>query len=421
MADSLIVRVGLALAIGLVVGVVRGWQQRDDPDGGRTAGIRTYALAGLLGGIGAAISQALAEPLLLGAVFIVFGAIFGWFSYREVSHEKTFSVTGTIAAFVVFGVGALAVIGDPVVAAAAGIATAGLLASREVLHSFVERLSWQELRSALLLLAMTAIVLPILPNTSISAFDTLSLREIWFLTVLTATISFAGYLAVKVLGHARGTLVTSVAGGLVSSTAVTIDFARRANSGEKIGLLAAGAIIAGIVSILRVLVIVFIVAPALLPQIVNSALLAVLAFGGFALVQWKWHGTKDPANIVLRNPFDLQPLAIFAITLMATSLLSGWLAAKHGTGGILLSSAAVALVDVDVAVLTASRFSQSAVGAASAANAILLALAVNALARIVYAIAVGPWAFSLRLGVATLAAVLAAAAPLIIAARSTVM
>jgi uncharacterized membrane protein (DUF4010 family) len=416
-ADSLIVRMGLALAIGLAVGVVRGWQQRDDPEGSRTAGIRTFTLAGLLGGVTAAISQALNAPLILGMFFVVFGAIFAWFSYREVSHEKTFSVTGTVAALVVFAL-ALAVVDDPVTAAAAGAATAGLLASREVLHSFLEHLSWRELRSALLLLTMTAIVLPILPDSSISTFDTLSLREMWLVTVLIAAISFAGYLAVKIWGHERGTLVTSIAGGLVSSTAVTIDFARRANAGEPTGLLAAGAMIAGIISILRVLAVVLVVAPGLLPQIIQSALPAVLAFGVFALFQWKWNRAKNSTQMELRNPFDLRPLVIFAIALMVTSLFSGWLALNYGTSGIILSSAAVALVDVDVAVLTASRLSQTAISAGSAASAILVALAVNSLARVVYAIVTGPRAFSARLAAATILANAAGAIPIFIAARA---
>ena len=417
-ADSLIVRMGLALAIGLAVGVVRGWQQRDDPEGSRTAGIRTFTLAGLLGGVTAAISQALNAPLILGMFFVVFGAIFAWFSYREVSHEKTFSVTGTVAALVVFALGALAVVDDPVTAAAAGAATAGLLASREVLHSFLEHLSWQELRSALLLLTMTAIVLPILPDSSISTFDTLSLREMWLVTVLIAAISFAGYLAVKIWGHERGTLVTSIAGGLVSSTAVTIDFARRANAGEPTGLLAAGAVIAGIISILRVLAVVLVVAPGLLPQIIQSALPAVLAFGVFALFQWKWNRAKNSTQMELQNPFDLRPLVIFAVALMVTSLFSGWLALNYGTSGIILSSAAVALVDVDVAVLTASRLSQTAISAGSAASAILVALAVNSLARVVYALVAGPRAFSARLAAATILANAAGAIPIFIAARA---
>ena len=282
-SNNLIMRVGLALAIGLAVGIVRGWQQREEPAGQRTAGVRTFALAGLLGGAGAILARALNEPLLLGILLAVFGSVLP-VSYRETSEEQTFSVTGTVAALVVFALGALAVAGDPLTAAAAGAATAGLLASREVLHDFLQKLNWVELRSALLLLAMTVIVLPILSDKPISHFDTLSPREMWLLTILTAGISFAGYLATKILGDAKGTLLTSIAGGLVSSTAVAIDFARRAKSGEASGPLAAGAVLAGIVSIVRVLVIVFIVAPGLVREIILPALAAAATLGIYALI-----------------------------------------------------------------------------------------------------------------------------------------
>ncbi len=412
-SDNLIMRVGLALAIGLAVGIVRGWQQREEAAGQRTAGVRTFALAGLLGGIGAILSQALGQPLLLGILLAVFGAVFAWFSYRETSEEQTFSVTGTVAALVVFALGALAIVADPLTAAAGGVATAGLLASREVLHDFLQKLSWAELRSALLLLAMTVIVLPLLPDKPISPFDSLSPRDMWLLTILTAGISFAGYLATKVFGDARGTLLTSIAGGLVSSTAVTVDFARRAKSGEASQPLAAGAVLAGIISILRVLVVVFVVAPGLIREIVLPALVAAATLGICALIYWGGGTAPGQSKMTFRNPFDVQPLLIFALTLLAASFVSGWLVAQFGAGGILVSSASVALVDVDVAVLTAGRLSQTAIDAGQAASAILLALAVNGLARICYSIFTGPRAYYLRLALATLSAVAAGAVSLL--------
>lgn len=404
-ADNLITRIGLALAIGLAVGVVRGWQQRDELAGQRTAGVRTFALSGLLGGISAALSQILNTPLILGISLALFGAVFAWFSYRETKEEQTFSVTGTVAALVVFALGALAVAGDPLTAAAAGAATAGLLASREVLHEFLQKLSWVELRSALLLLAMTVIVLPILPDKPLSPFDTLSPREMWLLTLLTAGISFAGYLATKFLGDAKGTLLASIAGGLVSSTAVTIDFARRARSGEASPLLAAGAVLAGIISIFRVLVIVLVVAPEIVREIIIPALVAAATLGIFALIFWTRGPEAGQSQMTFRNPFDLQPLLVFALTLLLASLVSGWLVATFGTGGIVVSSASVALVDVDIAVLTASHFSHTAIGAVEAIKAILLALAVNAFARVCYSIFTGPRSFFARLAVATLSAI----------------
>ncbi|RUY82420.1 hypothetical protein EN974_37810, partial [Mesorhizobium sp. M7A.F.Ca.CA.001.12.2.1] len=162
--DPLIARLGLALAIGLLVGLERGWQERDAPDRSRTAGIRTYGISGLLGGVLAALASALsAVPMLVGG-FIAFAAIFAWYKAREAVHDEDFSVTSVIAGLCVFALGSLSVAGDYRAAAAGGAALAAILASREVLHGLLKRLTWIELRSALILAVMTAIVLPLLPN-----------------------------------------------------------------------------------------------------------------------------------------------------------------------------------------------------------------------------------------------------------------
>lgn len=96
--DSLIFRLGLALAIGLLVGLERGWRERDAPEGSRTAGIRTFGISGLLGGLIAALADALDAVSVLVGGFIVFAAIFAWYKVREAAHDEDFSVTGVIAA-----------------------------------------------------------------------------------------------------------------------------------------------------------------------------------------------------------------------------------------------------------------------------------------------------------------------------------
>ncbi|TIV94082.1 MAG: MgtC/SapB family protein, partial [Mesorhizobium sp.] len=162
--DTLIARLGVALAIGLLVGLERGWRERDAPDRSRTAGIRTFGIAGLLGGLVAALAEALNAMSVLVAGFLAFAGIFAWYKAREAAHDEDFSVTTVIAGLAVFTLGALCVAGDFRVAAAGGAALAALLASREILHGLLKRLTWIELRSALVLAVMTAIILPLLPD-----------------------------------------------------------------------------------------------------------------------------------------------------------------------------------------------------------------------------------------------------------------
>lgn len=313
--DSLIVRLGVAMAIGLLVGLERGWRERDAPDRSRTAGIRTFGIAGLLGGVVAALAEALNAISVLIAGLLAFAGIFAWYKAREAAHDEDFSVTTVIAGLAVFALGALCVAGDFRVAAAGGAALAALLASREVLHRLLQRLSWIELRSALVLAAMTAIVLPLLPDRTLDPWGGFNPWEIWFLTVLMASISFAGYIAVRVLGNARGLLVSALAGAVVSSTAVTLSLASTAKTVSNPLPFAGAASLAAMASILRVCLVVGVLAPRALANIAAPALAAALAFAICGTVALTGHAGKPENPALTRNPFELAPLLIFALLL----------------------------------------------------------------------------------------------------------
>jgi uncharacterized membrane protein (DUF4010 family) len=405
MADGeLTLRFGVALAIGLVVGVERGWRERAEPPGSRTAGIRTYGLLGLLGAVAAALGLAFDSALPTAAALVSAGAAFTWFKAREAAAEGSFSVTAVIAALAVLALGALAVAGDAAAAAAGGIALAGLLAARQRLHGLLQRMRWEELRSALLLLAMTVVVLPLLPDRPVDPWGAANPREIWLFTVLTAGVSFAGYLAIRLAGPRRGVLIGGLAGALASSTAVTLAFARRAAAGEGAGLLAGGAALAGVVSLLRVAAIVGVVRPALLAPLGVPVLAAAAVLGAAGVLLLRRGGSGiEPLQPQLGNPLDLGALLLFAVGFAIVALLGGWLLAWLGPGAVLGTSAVFGALDVDVAALSAAR---SALPPADAADAVLLAMAANAGVRAAAGMLAGPPRFSVRLGLATLAALL---------------
>ncbi|MDO9503575.1 DUF4010 domain-containing protein [Falsiroseomonas sp.] len=401
--DDLILRFGVALAIGLLVGLERGWREREEADGRRTAGIRTYAISALLGAICAALAASLGSGLVLAAGFLGFALVFGWFQAREAVAENNLSATSAIVGLCTFALGALAVAGDQRAAAAGGAALAAVLASREVLHRAVKRLSWVELRSALMLAVMTMIILPLLPDRTIDPWGGLNPREIWFFTVLTATISYIAYIAARILGPRRGVLAGGLLGAVVSSTAVTVAFARSAAAGASGGPMAGAAALAGMVSVLRVVGLVLILNPAVLPAMAPAALTAALTFaicGG--LLIWRGGGAADAAGLA-RNPFDLVPLLVFAAGFAVVSTASAALVGQFGAGSLLGSSALSAVFDVDVAVLSALRLGDS-IPRAAIGQAVLAALAANAMGRLLLASLAGPRAFAWPLAGATLAA-----------------
>lgn len=389
------------MAIGLLVGVERGWRERAAPDGSRTAGIRTYAISGLLGGVFAAQAIALGATYVFAVGFLGFAVIFAWFKFREATHDGNFSVTGVIAGLCVFALGGLAVTGDYSVAAAGGTALATILASRELLHRLLRSLSWNELRFALILAVMTAIILPLLPNRTIDPWGGLNPWEIWFFTVLTAAISFAGYIAVRILGPRRGFLLSALAGAVVSSTAVTVALARTAQNSRTPAMLAGAAALAAMVSILRVLIVVLIVQPLVFPMMGPAALAAAATFAVSGIVLVFRGAVDDVTPGAPRNPFELGPLLLFAAIFAVVASASAAIVRYLGSASLVASSALAGTFDVDVAVLSALRLADQAVSMPSIGNAVLAALAANALGRLAMAVSTGPIGYWLPLMAAT--------------------
>lgn len=402
--EPLILRLGLALAIGLLVGLERGWRERDAAEGSRTAGIRTFGISGLLGGIVAALSEAQNSPFLFAAGLLVFSMSLTWFKLREARRDEDFSVTGVVAGLCVFSLGGLAVAGDYKAAAAGGAALAAVLASRELLHNLLRRLTWPELRSALVLAVMTAIVLPLLPNRTIDPWGGCNPREVWFLTVLSATISFAGYVATRLLGSTRGLLVSGLTGAIVSSTAVTASFGQKVRAGEPARPLAGAASVAAAISLLRVLVIVLALSPRLLPIVVAPLLTAAVVFVACGSLLMAKRVSGAGQDVEARNPFELMPLLVFASLFAATATLGAAVVARIGNNSLIGISAASGIFDVDVAVLTALRSVGGAMPLPTVGAAVLAAALVNTGGRIFVAILSGTAGYWVPLGVVSLVA-----------------
>jgi len=202
-------RLGLAIAIGAAVGVERHWREKDEPEGARTAGIRTFTMIGMTGGVAGLIEQNIADAsaysgIVLTGFLVALTVVVAIFELREAIAEQSFSVTSVVAAMLTFGLGALAMLGDMTLASAGGASLVAILVSREFLHKAIQRLQWVELRSAVILLAMSFVLLPIIPSEPFGPFGGVAPRSIVVLAIILASISFAGYVAVRMLGPSRG-------------------------------------------------------------------------------------------------------------------------------------------------------------------------------------------------------------------------
>ncbi len=273
--DDLLLHLAVSLAIGLLIGAERAWRQRADQEK-RAAGIRTFALAGLIGGLSGVMGQILGGGFA-GLAFIAFAAVFAGFEAWEAIATKSFGATSAVAGLAVFLLGAMAAVGNTQVAVALAIATAALLTFRALLHNMVARLTWEEVRDGVILLAMAFLMLPVLPNRTFDPWHALNPRQVWIIATLIAAVSYAGWLAVRSFGERLGVLLVSAIGGLTSSTATTVSLARMARIPKMSArLLAAGMCVSGAVSLLRIGVLVTILRPALLPDMVLPYLAAAL-------------------------------------------------------------------------------------------------------------------------------------------------
>jgi uncharacterized membrane protein (DUF4010 family) len=408
----------LALGIGLLFGLERGWRMREHPSGGRTAGIRTFAISGMLGGVIGAIAQTLggvAGGIAVGVGLAAYSAIFALFALEENRARKSFSATTWVAATLTVALGAYAVMGDTHAAAALAVGATCILALREPIHGWVEKLTWPELRSALVLLAMTFIALPIVPNEPIGPFGGVNLREVWVIAIVLAGASFVGYAAVKYFGSEHGVLLAGAAGGLASSTAVTIANARRAASREgPARLLAAGVALASAVMFLRVFAIVFAINANLLPLLAPPLLAAAAVATAYALAAVYWRGGQQAPSqpLKFRNPFAFWSVVGFALFLGAVIVVGRLVGEWLGPAGAIVGAAAVGLVDVDAITVSLARLAPEPLALRDAAYAILTAVASDTVSKIAIGAAIGRGRFALEIALMAFACLAAGGAAL---------
>jgi uncharacterized membrane protein (DUF4010 family) len=239
---------------------------------------------------------------------------------------------------------------------------------------------------------MTVILLPLLPDREVARWFPVNPREVWLLTILIAALSFAGYVAIRMAGASLGVLLSGLAGGLVSSTAVTLNMARLTREHpERQKLFAAAIMLASAMMMLRVLIVVGVLNVALVEILAVPLILAALAQAGVAgaFCNWALSDGLVVRPLALKNPFDLIVVLEFGALLAVIMALAKGLAAWIGAKGAFALAAVSGIVDVDAISLSMARLAPEALGADNAAFAILIAVTVNSLSKVVLAATAG--------------------------------
>jgi uncharacterized membrane protein (DUF4010 family) len=346
---AVIPALGYALAIGLLIGLERGWTSRLAPPGRRVAGWRTFGLLGLVGGV-----AALAPAIVSSAVVLIAGTVLLLGYGRQSSDPDGQSATTTIAALLTLALGYLAVRGLHIEALAAAAVATLLLSLRETLHRWLSGMSDEETRSAARFALIAFVLLPLLPDRAVGPLSALNPRQLGLVVVLVCGLSFAGYLIARRSNARRGVLMTALCGALVSSTAVTAAFARRIRAGEgPIDALVAGIVLASAVMFVRVLFLSAILLPRAVPTLAGLVAPALVTA---AIATWLVVRRADRAAPVgaveLGNPLDLGGALMLTLLVAAMSLATRWAFLHYGEMGIAGVVALTGVVDVDAAVLS---------------------------------------------------------------------
>ncbi|MGR5110756.1 MgtC/SapB family protein [Vibrio jasicida] len=388
--EHLIWNLFIALLLGAIVGTQRGWVMRNSVEGSRVAGIRTFSLVGLLGGLIGILAK-IYTPLLLGFALIALVILACIAFVIQQKKSEDISITGVVSLVITFVLGSLAVSGEAVLAAAAAVITAVVLDNKKELHQALQRLQEYELDAALRLLLISIVLLPLLPNQAYGPWKALNPYEIWWMVVLIASISFVGYFAIKIGGAKRGILFTSVFAGLSSSTALTLQFSHLSREQEGISpLLASGILLSCGTMFPRLLIVLSVLNPQLVSLLWPIVLVMMIAL--YLPAWWIWRRSeveKIEQSNKQTNPLALQSALFFGVVLAIIMLLSHVLSDWFGSAGILVLSAVSGITDVDAISLTLGRQSTQSLALEVAVLGIFIAASVNTIVKMGMVLMIG--------------------------------
>ncbi len=385
----------IAAGLGLLVGLQK--ERADSP----LAGLRTFGLVCLAGAVAAIIGDMTTWWVIVGGLLAVAALmVAGNLVILHAEGRDDPGQTTEVAVILTYLIGSLVIVGAREVAIVLGASTAILLHLREELHTWVDRLSDRDVRAIMQFVVISLVILPVLPDRTYGPYDVLNPRQVWWMVVLIVGLNLAGYASFRLFGAHAGTALAGILGGVVSSTATTISYARQTateKSREAVAVLVVW-IASGVVFV-RVMLEISAVAPAFLPTAAGP--LSVMLGVFLALTLLRWRSGTSPGEIPLEpgNPSELKPAilfgALYAAVLLAVAAAEDFL----GETGLYAAAALSGLTDVDAITLSTSRLvSTGRIDPSTGWRLILLGSLSNLVFKLGMAATLGSRGFARRLG-----------------------
>jgi uncharacterized membrane protein (DUF4010 family) len=379
-------KLAIAIFIGIFVGLEREHSRSENEK--TFAGIRTFPLISIFGFTAALIST-ITTPWIYFAIFLGYAALVIT-SHVFSAKEGKMGGTTEVTAFIVFILGSLVLWNFTILAAVIGVVVTLFLTLKFQLHSFVGKISKEDLYAALKLAVITVIILPLLPDQEYGPFNVLNPRLIWYMVIFISGISFIGYVLIKIYGQNKGAFITGLLGGMVSSTAVTLSLSRKSKEQKELSLnFAAGIIVASTVMFPRIFFIVLVFSRNLIGMLWIPLLIATITGLIISCFLSKKLPGKQNQQIEFKNPFELKSALLFGLIFGIVIFLSKAAQVYLGNSGTYAASAVAGITSVDAIVLTISRLAGSGLAEKVAVSAVIITAAVNTVVKAVISFFMG--------------------------------
>jgi len=372
-----------AFGVGLLIGIERGWKGRVKDEGDRIAGIRTFALTGILGGIIGRLSLVMGD-WLFAAAFLSLSLVVSVAYFMGARESDDIGFTTSVALLITFSLGVWASYGNHAIVFGTAVFVVALLGYKPEIHRWLDNIKSEEIYAGIKLLVISVIMLPLLPNESYGPYQAINPYWVWWMVVLITGLSFIGFITMTHFGDRIGVLLTSITGGLASSTAVTLSLAHLANRSRVSPLFMAGVLIASAIMFIRVLIEVSIVHIELLSAlwIPMLVMFLVMLLGMF----WLWLPFRDERDddkqiLEMNNPFQISTALKYGLLLALVLLLAEFMKESFGEEGIYVLSLVSGLMDVDAITLSLAKMAGEEMSHDVATKGIVLASIANTLVK----------------------------------------
>lgn len=382
----------VALGLGLLVGLQR------EHAAARLAGVRTFPLVTLLGSVCALLAGTFGGWVVAaGFVAIAAVVVVGHAASRHADDARV-GVTTEVAMLAMYAIGAYLVVGLREVGVALGAGVAVLLHFKERLHGFASKISNDDLRSIMQFALLSLVILPALPNRELGPYGVLNPHRIWLMVVLIVGINLGGYVAYTLFGDRVGLALSGVFGGLISSTATTVGYSRKARTNPETGRRAAVIVtIASAVVFGRLLLEVYVVAPSSAVELAPRLAAMLVAFAALSVVAWLGGRGGEAEPLDRENPSELKSALVFGLLYAGVLLAVAAAKARFGAAGLYAVAAVSGLTDVDAITLsTAALVDADALDAADGSRVILVAALSNLAFKTLVVVALGGRVFAAR-------------------------